>query len=274
MAAILVASAVAGCGSRSSDSGSAYGSSTSGPTTAQATPQQLRVEVLGEIPWDPDTFTQGVEYDGPDRLLVSSGLYGRSNLRSVDPASGANVDMVPLEPGWFAEGVTVVTVGDERTLVLLTWRERVVAWFDPDTLTELRRAPYDTEGWGICQLDDGPVVTSDGSSRLTTRHADTLVATGSVDVVAGGRPVENLNELECDGTTVWANVWRTDRIVGVDVTTGRVVAEVDASGLLDRSANPGADVLNGIARVPGTDGEFLLTGKLWPTAFRVRFVPA
>jgi glutaminyl-peptide cyclotransferase len=31
-----------------------------------------------------------------------------------------------------------------------------------------------------------------------------------------------------------------------------------------------ADVLNGIAAVPGTD-QFLLTGKYWPSLFRVRF---
>jgi glutamine cyclotransferase len=32
-------------------------------------------------------------------------------------------------------------------------------------------------------------------------------------------------------------------------------------------------VLNGIAAVPGTD-EFLVTGKYWPTMYRVKFVPA
>jgi len=32
-----------------------------------------------------------------------------------------------------------------------------------------------------------------------------------------------------------------------------------------------ADVLNGIAALP--DDEFLITGKLWPEAFVVRFVP-
>ena len=29
---------------------------------------------------------------------------------------------------------------------------------------------------------------------------------------------------------------------------------------------------NGIAAIPGTD-QYWLTGKLWPTSFRVRFVP-
>jgi glutaminyl-peptide cyclotransferase len=68
-------------------------------------------------------------------------------------------------------------------------------------------------------------------------------------------------------------VWQTDEVVGIDPRSGRVTAVVDAAGLLPAEQRPGADVLNGIAAVPGTD-EFLVTGKLWPTLFRVRFVPA
>jgi glutamine cyclotransferase len=71
------------------------------------------------------------------------------------------------------------------------------------------------------------------------------------------------------GGRVWANVWKTDRIVAVDPATGRVTAVVDASGLLPKQQ--GMDVLNGIAQL--APGEFLLTGKFWPTSFRVRFVP-
>ena len=63
---------------------------------------------------------------------------------------------------------------------------------------------------------------------------------------------------------------KTDRIVRIDPATGRITAEVDASGLLAPEQRAGTDVLNGIAAVPGTD-EFLVTGKNWPTIFRVRF---
>jgi glutaminyl-peptide cyclotransferase len=262
MAGVAFVMATAGCG------GNGSGNSATGP------PNPLRVEVLGELPWDPAVFTQGVEYDGPDQLLVSSGLYGSSNLRQIDPGTGTVERSVTLDPAWFAEGLTIARTDEGRSLILLTWKEDVAVWFDPVTLAELRRVPFDAEGWGICQLDDGRIVTSDGSSRLTFRDVDTLAATGSVPVIRDGQPVERLNELDCDGATVWANVWQTDRIHHIDVASGRVVDDVDASGLLDRTANPGADVLNGIARIPGTDDEFLLTGKRWPTAFRVRFVPA
>ncbi|MEZ5207227.1 MAG: glutaminyl-peptide cyclotransferase [Acidimicrobiales bacterium] len=45
-----------------------------------------------------------------------------------------------------------------------------------------------------------------------------------------------------------------------------------------RAAQPAeaaeADVLNGIAKVPGDGDTFLITGKNWPWTFEVRFVPA
>jgi glutaminyl-peptide cyclotransferase len=52
-----------------------------------------------------------------------------------------------------------------------------------------------------------------------------------------------------------------------------VTGVVDASGLLRTQQQSSGDVLNGIAAIPGTD-EFLITGKHWPSLFRVRFVPS
>jgi glutamine cyclotransferase len=86
-----------------------------------------------------------------------------------------------------------------------------------------------------------------------------------------GRPVEQLNELECVGPHVFANIWMTDRIVRVDPKSGVVTASIDASGLLNPGERFGTDVLNGIAYDPSSE-TFLITGKLWPKMFRVRFV--
>ena len=61
-----------------------------------------------------------------------------------------------------------------------------------------------------------------------------------------------LNELECVGDYVYANVWQTDRIVKIDKKSGRVVSDIDASNLFppaERPADPNA-VLNGIAYNP------------------------
>ena len=114
---------------------------------------------------------------------------------------------------------------------------------------------------------------SDGSSTLTFRHAETFEALGSIAVTrADGSPVNLLNELECIGEDVWANVWLTDRIVVIDPATGVVIAEADLGGIISPhpALSDGDNVLNGIAHRPDT-GTFLITGKRWPTIFEVRF---
>jgi glutamine cyclotransferase len=68
----------------------------------------------------------------------------------------------------------------------------------------------------------------------------------------------------------------TDRIVEISKLNGLVRASIDASGLLsptDRAGLSQDAILNGIAYDPANGGTFLLTGKLWPKLFRVRFVP-
>jgi glutaminyl-peptide cyclotransferase len=52
-----------------------------------------------------------------------------------------------------------------------------------------------------------------------------------------------------------------------------VTGWIDASNLLGAEERLGADVLNGIAALPGTRN-LLLTGKKWPRAFEVELVPA
>jgi glutaminyl-peptide cyclotransferase len=113
---------------------------------------------------------------------------------------------------------------------------------------------------------------SDGSDRLVRRNPTTFAQEGEVRVRRAGRPLPNLNELECVGKTVYANVWQDDHIARIDSATGEVTAWIDASGLLDRGQAASADVLNGIAQMPGTS-HLLVTGKLWPLVFEVEVIP-
>ncbi|MER5671383.1 MULTISPECIES: glutaminyl-peptide cyclotransferase [Pseudonocardia] len=226
----------------------------------------VRPQVLAEIPHDPQAFTQGLELrDGT--LYEGTGRVGRSQLRALDPATGAVRAASPLPPAYFGEGITVV--GDR--IWQLTWQDGVAVEWDRATLRPLREVPVDGEGWGLCLLSGGSgdrVVRSDGTDRLFFHDPADLAGTGSVAVTLDGAPVTRLNELECVGDRVWANVWQTDDLVRIDPSTGVVDAVVDATGLLPAGQRAGADVLNGIAHVDGD--EYLLTGKLWPTTFRVR----
>jgi len=115
---------------------------------------------------------------------------------------------------------------------------------------------------------------TDGSATLFKRDPVSFEVLATVSVTADGDPVVRLNELECVDGSVYANVWLTDDIVKIDPTSGQVTARIDASPLRAALGVPLINdaVLNGIAYDPES-GLFLLTGKLWPRMFAVRFVP-
>ena len=88
-----------------------------------------------------------------------------------------------------------------------------------------------------------------------------------------GRPVQHLNELEWIDGRIWANVWRSQRIVIIDPDSGAVLGSIDLAGLLPfHEYRRGTDVLNGIAR-DARDGGIWVTGKRWPWLYRIKLVP-
>lgn len=235
-------------------------------TAAPVAPARLRVEVLETLPHDPGAFTQGLVWHA-GLLLESTGLPGRSSLREVEPKTGAVRRRVDLEERFFGEGLALV--GDR--LIQLTWQHGVAFVYDHFRFAETARFAYEGEGWGLC-WDGRDLVMSDGSSRLFFRDPETFALRRSVEVRRAGRALARINELECVGDSVYANVWMSDEIVVIDAKDGTVTAVVDASGLLSPAERARADVLNGIAYDPKS-GDFYVTGKLWPKLFRVRFVP-
>jgi glutaminyl-peptide cyclotransferase len=236
---------------------------------AAQTVQQLRVEVLESYPHDRAAFTQGLEiHDGV--LYEGTGLYRQSDLRIVEPTTGEVRQRVALPDTAFGEGITVV--GDR--IWQLTFLEEIAFRRDRATLAEVGQVGYTGQGWGLCHDPASDrLVMSSGQPELVFRDPETFETLGSVPVTLDGQPLLDINELECVDGQVWANVWRTDRIVRIDPETGVVNAVVDAAGLLTEAEQAGVDVLNGIAAVPCTD-TFMITGKLWPRLFLVRFVAA
>lgn len=227
--------------------------------------ERLRVQVVQAYPHDPGAFTQGLVLAG-GRLFESTGLEGRSSLREVDVTTGRVLRKLDVPPPVFAEGLALVG----SRLFQITWKHETAFTYDRDTFKKGPSFTYSGEGWGLCH-DGREIVMSDGSSRLTFRGPETFRAMREVVVREAGQPVEQLNELECVGPHVYANVWMSDRIVRIDPKSGAVTASIDASNLLAPDERYGTDVLNGIAHDPSND-TFLITGKLWPKLFRVRFV--
>ncbi len=227
----------------------------------------LSMDVIETIPHDPAAFTQGLEFVG-ERLFESTGLVGQSTLREVDPATGTVIRSTPPPGDVFAEGVTEV----DGELLQLTWRAEVAYRWDLETFELVNTHRYDGEGWGIC--DDGDrLVMSNGTSELTFRDRASFAETGRISVTYRGALLDQLNELECVGGLVWANVWKTDLIVVIDPSDGAVVSVLNAGALRPESTlDDSGAVLNGIAWDAPTD-TFLLSGKRWPVTYRVRLVP-
>lgn len=243
---------------------SACGHTVHATTRASAVPESTP-EVFAVYPHDASAFTQGLEWhDGA--LLESTGRYGQSSLRRVQLETGEVLANYALDTIYFGEGLTRV---DDR-IIQLTWKSGLAFVYDlalePIAPTSY---PYEGEGWGLC-YDGTRLVQSDGSATLTFRDPHTFAVQGTVDVTLAGDPISQINELECVDGLVYANVWTTNTIIVIEPTTGTVVHRILAADLLTPEEADSANWLNGIAFMPET-GHFLITGKLWPKLFEVRF---
>lgn len=226
----------------------------------------LRPTVLAALPHDPSAFTEGLVLDGAS-LYESTGLVGHSELRELDPATGALRRSAALPPDYFGEGIAVV--GDR--IWQLTYRNGVAIEWDRAGLTRIREVPLPGESWGLCH-DGARLIRSDGSARLHIHNPADLREIGSIPVTLNGIELTGLNGLSCTPKAIWANVFPSNQIVRIDAGTGVVQAVVDVEGLLEPRYRDNVHILNGITAV--SDTEFLITGKDWPQLYRVTFDPA
>jgi glutamine cyclotransferase len=224
-------------------------------------------KVANTFPHQQGAFTQGLAWH--DRLLYeSTGGYGTSALREVNPETGQELRRIPLDRRVFGEGLCVW--GDR--IYQITWRQGTGLVFDRQTLRVLQQFHYAGEGWGLTH-DGTHLIMSNGSSTLQFLDPRTYRVVKRLPVRANGRPLRKLNELEYVGQEIWSNVWHTDRIARISPSTGDVVGWVDLTGLMPRSElRHKEQVLNGIAYDPENKRLFV-TGKQWPKLFEIQLVP-
>lgn len=255
-----------GCGgqrSNNNDSEAAESAPTEQTQTTMAKEYDYRI--VARYPHATTSYTQGLEYvDGV--MWEGTGQEGESHLQQIDLATGRTTVIASLNDSEFGEGIT----HHNGAIYQLTWESHKAYKYSPsgELLTTIT---YQGEGWGISS-DGENLYLSDGSATIRNIDPETFRTLRSICVSYNGRPLSLINELECVGNRIWANVYTTDSIVEIDPTTGAVVGFVNLAPLRYLlEANPEAEVLNGIAYNP-TTGNMYVTGKDWNTIFEIDII--
>ena len=230
-------------------------------------PSEYTFEVVRQLPHDTTAFTQGFTYYN-GFFYEGTGREGRSSLRQVDPETGRLLRKTDLAPDLFGEGVTVLG----NKVIQLTWLSHVGFVYDLVDFRLVRTFKYSGEGWGLT-TDGRELFMSDGSAEIRVLDASTFAEKRRINVSDGGKPLDQLNELEFVEGEIYANVWHSDRIARISPQTGRVVGWIDLTGLLGPFYKREAEaVLNGIA-YDSKGKRLFVTGKLWPKVFEIRVIP-
>ncbi len=226
--------------------------------------RRYKIKVEKTYPHDTQAYTQGLFFhDGV--LYESTGLNGKSTMRTVDLESGKALKKLPFNRKYFVEGSVIL--GDK--LYILTWTNHVLFVYDAATLEYQMTYSYPRDGWGLT-TDGQSLIASDGSSKLYFLSPE-LKLCKTLNVTLNGRAVRYLNELEWIDGRIWANVYTSDLIVIINPENGKVEGIVNCEGLLPESKRTeDTDVLNGIA--VDAKGRIYLTGKNWPELYRVSVV--
>lgn len=234
--------------------------------SCQRKPATLTYTVVGTRDHDATAYTQGLEFLGP-RLFESSGGYGISNIREIDPTNGRPLRKRPMAKNQFAEGITILN----NELFILSWKENTATVLEPDTFKFLRTHRYEGEGWGLTN-NGSQLILSDGTSTLRFINPRDFSVARTLTVTNSGSEVDQINELEMVDGQIFANLYQRNEVIRISPDDGRVTGVLDLSALRTRIPRQGVDVLNGIARDPAT-GHLIVTGKLWPKMFEIRLDP-
>jgi glutamine cyclotransferase len=228
-------------------------------------PEKWKLEIVRRLPHNESSFTQGLAFSG-DQLYEGTGdpnQTGASLVAKVNLITGEIGQKIGLDATRFGEGITIL--GDQ--IFQLTWLNHKCLVYNKETLELLKEFDYSTEGWGICT--DGKVLfMSDGSERIYVRNPKNFDIIKTIEVYTNEFAIPRLNELEFVNGLIYANIWTSNEIAVIDPLSGKVLALIDATNLVNEGKGNG-EVLNGIA-YHAKSNKMYMTGKFWPTMFEVK----
>jgi glutaminyl-peptide cyclotransferase len=232
-------------------------------------PQKFGYKIIKTYPHNTEHFTEGLEIRN-GFLYESTGQEGTSSIYKIDLSNWKVIKENKLDEKYFGEGITILN----NKLYQLTYKTHIGFIRDLKTFDLIKTWNFkNVQGWGM--TNDGKfLIMSDGTEFLTYLDAETLNEIKQIQVCNNKGVINNLNELEYINGEIWANLWTTDTIIKIDPKTGRVLAEIDLTGLLSSNLlnkNAQVDVLNGIA-YDNDKNKIYVTGKLWPKIFEIELV--
>jgi len=216
-------------------------------------------------PHDATAYTQGLIFDD-GALYEGTGIYGQSTLRRVELETGNVTKSVSLSDSLFGEGITIF----ENKIIQITWKNNISLVYDKNSFELLQTFEYQTEGWGITH-NGSALIMSVGNSTLYFLDPETFQIIDQIEVY-DEEPLTRLNELEYINGSVYANIWKEDRIAIIDPKTGQVTGWIDLTGINTYDIQSIDNVLNGIAYDPNGDRLFV-TGKRWSKLYEIKLVP-
>jgi glutamine cyclotransferase len=228
-------------------------------SSQEVNPYKLRF--LREIPHSENAFIQGLEVDSLGMLIESTGLYGRSSLRKINPSDGSIEIIRPIQPNFFAEGLTRLN----GKIFLATWRNGVILQFDEDSYTLEKSFQIEGEGWGLTN-NGSEIILSDGTDVVKFYSPNEMRLIRSIRVQYQGQVVTNINELEYINGEIWANIWHSDDVIRINPETGGIIDRFRPSVLLPRNNRTSEEVFNGIA-YDSVSNLVYFTGKYWPNYY-------
>lgn len=232
---------------------------------SDVTPEKWKLEIVRRFPHNESSFTQGLAFSG-EQMYEGTGdpnQNGSSLVAKVNLNTGEIGQKIGLDATRFGEGITIL--GDQ--IFQLTWLNHKCLVYNKETLELLKEFDYTTEGWGIC-TDGKLLYMSDGSERIYVRNPKNFDIIKTVEVYTDEFAIPRLNELEFVNGLIYANIWTSNEIAVIDPLTGKVIALIDATNLVNEGKGNG-EVLNGIA-YQAKSNKLYMTGKFWPTLFEVK----
>ena len=231
-------------------------------------PQQMTYQVVENYPHLKTSYTQGLEYY-KGYLYEGTGELGHSKLLKINIKTGEPVKSFDMDDKYFGEGITILN----DKIYQLTYHAKKGFVYDMNSFAVIDSFTFPSaEGWGLCN-DGTNLIMSDGTHVLTWLNPDDFSVVKKLQVANNKELKTNLNELEYIDGMIYANIYTSNIIVKIDASNGKVLEEIDMSGLIDLYNRQGdrIDYLNGIAYDREHD-KMYVTGKLYPRLFEVKFV--